>query len=113
MNVYGYLRTSLVAQVYGIEAQRREILAIYPDAVFVKEHASGRAGSNRPKFDALLERVCAEEAVLVVSRLDRLGRSTVEVLRTVERVTACGGHIVVLQMGVDTRTVTGKLVLTV
>ena len=36
------------------------------------------------------------------SRLDRLGRSTVEVLRTLERVTACGGHIVVHVNGIKT-----------
>ena len=113
MTTYGYLRTSTADQIYGIEAQRTEILASYRDAVFFEEHASGKAGSNRPQFEAVLSRVCQEKAVLVVSRLDRLGRSTVEVLKTLERVTGCGGHIVVLQMGVDTRTTTGKLVLTV
>jgi DNA invertase Pin-like site-specific DNA recombinase len=113
MKIYGYLRTSTDDQVYGIEAQRDEILAAYPEAVFCEEHASGKAGSNRPEFDALLDRVCAEKAVLVVSRLDRLGRSTIEVLKTLERVTSSGGNIVVLQMGVDTRTTTGKLVITV
>jgi DNA invertase Pin-like site-specific DNA recombinase len=113
MAVYGYLRTSTIDQVYGIEAQRREILTAYPEAVFFEEHASGKAGSTRPQFEEVLRRVCTEKAVLVVSRLDRLGRSTVEVLRTLERVTGCEGNIVVLQMGVDTRTTTGKLILTV
>lgn len=113
MTIYGYLRTSTAGQVYGIEAQRQEILAVHPDAVFFKEHASGKAGGNRPEFEKVLRLVCEEQAVLVVSRLDRLGRSTVEVLSIVEQVTRSGGHIVVLQMGVDTRTATGKLVLTV
>lgn len=111
--IYGYLRTSTVGQVYGIEAQRVEIRGTYPDAMFYEEHASGKAGSRRPQFEAVLRRVCEEKAVLVVSRLDRLGRSTVECLRTLEQVTACGASVVVLQMGVDTRTTTGKLVLTV
>lgn len=57
--------------------------------------------------------MCDEKAVHVVYRLDRLGRTTIEVLRTVELVAECGGDIVALQMGVDTRTATGKLVLTV
>ena len=51
MKVYGYLRTSTVGQIYGIEAQRQEILASYPQAEFFEEHASGKAGSNRPEFD--------------------------------------------------------------
>ena len=53
VNAYRYLRASTVDQVYGIEAQRAEIQSAYPEAVFYEEPASGKAGSNRPQFEAV------------------------------------------------------------
>lgn len=112
MAVFGYLRTSTTDQIHGIEAQRTTILAKYPDAEFFVEHASGKSVKKRPVFESLLRRVCDEHAKLVVSKLDRLGRSTKDVLQSVERITACGGSLDIMNLG-DTSTPMGRFMLTV
>ena len=53
VHAYRYLRASTVDRVYGIEAQRAEIQSACPEAVFYEEPASGKAGSNRPQFEAV------------------------------------------------------------
>src|ERR1043166_9301077 len=53
-----------------------------------------------------------EGDVLVVCKLDRLARSTQHLLEIVERVRRTGAHLNVLNLGMDTSTATGKLLLT-
>lgn len=113
MTTYAYLRTSTADQVYGLEAQRREVLAAFPDAVIFEEHASGKAGTKRPQFELALHAACSSKGVLVVTKLDRLGRSTREVLATVDTIQRCGAALVILGLAVDTRTPTGRFTLTV
>jgi DNA invertase Pin-like site-specific DNA recombinase len=48
----------------------------------------------------------------VVCKLDRLARSTQHLLEIVERVRCKGAHLQVLNLGMDTSTATGKLLLT-
>ena len=112
MAVYGYLRTSTSDQKLGIEAQRQAILAKYPAAIFLEEHASAKDRAGRPVFSALLERVCAEKAILVVSKLDRLCRDTRDALDIAECVRDCGASLDILNVGDVTGTV-GTLILTI
>ena len=113
VSIYGYIRTSTVDQEHGIEAQRSAIMAVHPDAEIFEEHASGKAGSGRPQLEAALARVCQEHAILVVTKLDRLGRSVREVLATVDRIERCGGTLEILALGVDTSTPNGRFMLTI
>ena len=46
-----------------------------PDVNIVGEKASGKAGTDRPRYDALLAKL-ADGDKLVVWKVDRLGRST-------------------------------------
>jgi DNA invertase Pin-like site-specific DNA recombinase len=50
--------------------------------------------------------------VLVVCKLDRLARSTQHLLEIVECVKRKGAHLNVLNLGMDTSTATGKLLVT-
>lgn len=50
---------------------------------------------------------------LVATRMDRLGRSTVQLLQLVEELTKKDIYLVILNLGIDTRTPTGKFFLTV
>ena len=48
-----------------------------------EEKKSGKAGTKRPEFEAALAYLRPED-VLVVWKLDRLGRSLVEMMRTID-----------------------------
>lgn len=110
---YGYLRVSTFEQDHGVDAQKSAIGKTVDVDEWFEERASGKDIGGRPVFQELLDRACAEGATIVVSKLDRLGRSVVDVLNVFEQVHKCGGGIKVLDMGIDTTTPAGKLMLTI
>ena len=80
---------------------------------FVDEGISG-AKASRPRLNALKSTIARGRVDLVaVWRLDRLGRSVVHLLRTLDEWTQQGVEFVSLRdSGVDTTTPTGRLLLT-
>ena len=110
MNV-GYARTSTVDQLAGLEAQERDLRAAGCEKLF-SERVSSVA--KRAQLEAALEFV-RDGDVLTVAKPDRLARSTGDLLALVNRLEAKGVGLVVLSMGgqqVDTRSSTGKLMIT-
>src|SRR6185312_5280938 len=79
------------------------------DRVF-KEQVSSVA--KRAQLEAALDYV-RDGDTLVVSKLDRLARSTQHLLGIADRVKRKGAHLHILNLGMDTGTATGKLLLTV
>ncbi|RQQ46446.1 recombinase family protein [Burkholderia stagnalis] len=81
----------------------------------VEETISGSvAAMERPKFRALVEHKLERSDALVVTKLDRLGRNTSDVLTTIDRLTGMGVRLHCLALeGVDLTSATGKLHLTV
>src|SRR5437763_8772603 len=104
----GYARTSTLDQTAGFEAQLGELAQAGCEKVF-REQVSSVA--PRAQLEAALEYI-REGDVLVVCKLDRLARSTQHLLEIVERVKRKGAHLHVLNLGMDTSTATGKLLLT-
>ena len=107
----GYARTSTVEQEAGLAAQERDLRAAGCEKLFAERISSV---APRAKLDAGLEFV-REGDTLVVCKPDRLARSTADLLAIVSKLEAKGVGLVVLSMGgqkVDTRTATGKLMLT-
>lgn len=80
----------------------------------VEETVSGStAAADRPMFGKLLDRL-DEGDTLVVTKLDRLGRNTTDVLKTVERLAQIGVQLHCLALkGTDLTSPAGKLHLTV
>jgi len=80
----------------------------------VEETISGSVpAAERPGFAKLLDRL-DEGDKLIVTKLDRLGRNTTDVLGTVERLGAMGVHVHCLALkGVDLTSASGKLHMTV
>lgn len=103
----GYARTSTTGQQAGFEAQLRDLEAAGCDKVF-KEQVS--AVGEREQLEAALSHV-REGDSLVVTKLDRLARSTRHLGEIVERLKAESVDLVILALGVDTSTPTGKLML--
>src|SRR4051794_12804801 len=107
----GYARTSTAEQEAGLAGQERDLKAAGCDKVFAERVSSV---TRRDRLEAALEFV-REGDVLVVCKPDRLARSTADLLTIIGRLEAKGVGLIVLSMGgqrVDTRTTTGKLMLT-
>ena len=105
----GYARTSTLEQVAGFEAQVKELEAAGCEKLF-KEQVS--AVGKRSQLDAVLDYV-REGDTLVVTKLDRLARSTSHLLEIASRVQAKGASLQVLNLGMDSSTATGRLLFTV
>ncbi|CAG9244914.1 recombinase family protein [Paraburkholderia caribensis] len=78
----------------------------------VTESISGSvAASERPGFASLLDRLEAGD-VLLVTKLDRLGRNAMDVRATVERLTEMGVRVHCLALGgVDLTSAAGKMTM--
>lgn len=110
MTLLAYTRVSTVSQSDGL--QRDAVIAagveerhVYSDVI-----SGGSVGSSRPGFAALLAYARPDDEI-VVWRIDRLGRSLLDVLSTVEDLQARGIQIRSLQDGIDPSTSTGKMML--
>lgn len=106
----GYARTSTAEQEAGLEAQHRDLSAAGVEKLF-SEQVSSVDTTKRAQLDAALDYL-RDGDCLVVTRLDRLARSVAHLLTLVERIEAKGAALRILNMGVDTSTPTGKLMLT-
>lgn len=114
MAVFGYGRVSTGQQT--TENQRLELehagYQIEFDYWFADEGVSGKvAARQRPAFKRMLDQIRRDE-MLVVSKLDRLGRDAIDVLQTVRQLGERGIKVVVLQLGSTNLTSSaGKLLL--
>ena len=108
----GYGRTSTSDQQAGLAAQERDLRAVGAEKVFTEQVSSM---AQRSALKACLEFV-REGDVLVVTKPDRLARSTAELLTVEADLSKRGIGLIVLSMGgerLDTRNPTSKLMLTI
>ncbi len=113
--IWGYARTSTDDQKAGLEDQRTKLQAAGCDRVFVEEASAGE-GRDRPKLDTLIGDLLDRDDVLVVTKLDRLARSTSDLLRIVRQLDKLGAALRILDLSgsdTDTRSPMGRLLLTV
>jgi DNA invertase Pin-like site-specific DNA recombinase len=107
--IVGYARTSTVDQIAGFDAQLKELHAVGCKKVFQEQVASV---GERVHLAAALEFV-REGDVLVVTKLDRLARSVADLMAIMQTIDRKNVALRVLNLGMDTQTPTGKLMLTV
>ena len=98
-HVYGYARVSAAHQ--DLEMQIEELQRYGVDKLFC-EKISGKNVNDRTEFKQLLEVVQPGDTV-VGYKLDRMGRSISDVLKTYESFTERGIHLICLSEGIDTR----------
>lgn len=111
--VFAYCRVSTTDQV--TENQRREIAAAgftIDKRRLVEESISGSvAAAERPGFQKLMDKM-EEGDVLVVTKLDRLGRNAMDVRATVEKLAGMGVRVHCLALGgVDLTSAAGKMTM--
>lgn len=110
--VYGYCRVSTKQQTngYSLDAQEKEILEKYDNAIIYKESYTGTK-LDRPVFTNLLS-MLKENDILVVSKLDRFARNTVEGIEVVEELFKRNISIHILNIGLLENTPMGRFFLT-
>jgi hypothetical protein len=109
--IVGYARTSTLDQLAGLESQERELRDAGCERTFL-EQVSSVDTAARAQLAAALDFV-RDGDVLAVTKLDRLARSVPDLLAILDRIAAKGASLRILNLGIDTATPTGKLMLTV
>lgn len=106
--IYGYARVSTTEQ--SPDAQVDALRAAGAARVFT-DYGSG-ASMRRPELQRLLGQLDAGD-VLAVWRIDRLGRSAADLVRTVSELGEQGIEFRSLTEGIDTTTAGGEMVFTI
>lgn len=102
-----YVRVSTAEQN---ETRQKEALKKYDIDKWFIEKASGK-DTNRPRLQEMLEYI-REDDTVYVKEFSRLGRSTADLLNTVQQIEDVGAKFVSLKENFDTKTPTGKLQMT-
>ena len=118
-----YARVSTQMQAtdgMSLDAQERELRAAatfagYTEMELVREEGrSGKSIKGRPALRGALERLDNGTAsALIVTRVDRLARSTKDFLNIIDRANQKGWRLVMLDLNLDTSTYQGRFVVTI
>ena len=113
--VFAYCRVS--SHEHTTENQRKEIEAagfsIKPQRLIEEQISGSVAASERPGFTRLLDRMETGD-VLIVTKLDRLGRNAMDVRKTVKQLATSDIRVHCLALGgVDLTSPAGKMTMQV
>ncbi len=106
--IFGYARVSTSEQ--NLDTQL-DTLTKYGCHHIFQDKISGTT-SSRPSLDDMLTRL-REGDTVVVAKLNRLGRSTTHIINLVTEFASKGIYFKALDLGVDTSTPSGKLILSI
>ncbi|EKP0309474.1 recombinase family protein [Aeromonas veronii] len=105
MAIIGYARVSTTGQ-----SLEQQLIALAECEKVFHEQVSG-SKTDRPQLQAMLEFARSGD-VLKVTKLDRLARNTRHLLEITDQLHAKGVTLQIQNLGIDTATPTGKLMLT-
>ena len=105
---YGYARVSTVSQ--DLESQLQSLENEGCDKIYSEKFTGTKA--DRPKFNEVLS-LLKEGDTLVVTKLDRFARSTVDAIRTVKVLFDKGVKVHILNMGLVEDKPTGRLIFNI
>lgn len=103
-----YIRVSSVGQNLDVQREKAVAAGVAPENIF-EEKKSG-TNTNRPALKEAL-RFVRKGDTFIVSRIDRLARSTVDLLNIVNELQAKGVFLHVLDQSLDTSTPAGRAML--
>lgn len=107
-SILGYARVSTLGQDLDVQVAALAAAGVDGDRVY-SDKLSGAANTTRPGLAALLD-YAREGDTVVVTAIDRLGRSAAEVTRTIADLGQRRILLRALREGVDTGTPTGRAV---
>ena len=108
MSKVGYGRVSSVGQ--SLDVQLDKLNAVGCDTIFKETHTG--TTDQRAQLQAMMQYVRKGDT-LYVTKLDRLGRSTLHLTQIFDKLEMQGVDIVVLDQNIDTTTPIGKLLFNV
>jgi len=103
MALVGYARVSSIGQSLEVQLDKLK----HCKKIF-QEKKSAAAAGKRPQLEACLEYV-REEDTLVVTRLDRLARSTLHLCQIADELKRKGVELQVIDQNINTADATGRL----
>jgi len=109
MSVIGYARVSSTSQDTTIQIEKLRSAGC---ELIREEKASGRSRDDRSELQTILDFIRPGDTLVVV-KLDRLGRSTRDVLNLVHELDEKGAFLRVLEPDISTQGPMGKVMLTV
>ncbi len=110
MRLFGYARVSTSQQSLDIQLKALKSAGVKPSRIF-SDKASG--SNNERKGLELLQMKVEEGDVLLVKKLDRLGRDTSEMISLIKLFDEMGVAIKFLDDGISTEGEMGKMVVTI
>lgn len=110
--IYGYARISSKKQLMGnsLEDQEKDLRKHGCEEIHTEQFTG--TTKNRPVFNIIMSKL-KENDTLIVTKLDRLARSTQEGLEIVQTLINKGVKLIILNMGTFDNTPTGRLSLTI
>jgi DNA invertase Pin-like site-specific DNA recombinase len=109
MTRIGYARVSALDQDHGTQEARLKAAGC---EIIRAEKVSGKGREGRDELASILEFIRAGDELVVV-KMDRLGRSTRDVLNLVHELEAKGAALTVLEPTFSTKDATGSILVTV
>jgi DNA invertase Pin-like site-specific DNA recombinase len=95
--IYGYMRVSTVGQIKGNSLEEQERILRQNGAMILFWDAFTGTKTSRPNFNKLLE-ILEEGDTLVITKLDRFARNTVEGIGVVQHLLERGVRVNILNM---------------
>jgi DNA invertase Pin-like site-specific DNA recombinase len=110
MRLFGYARVSTNQQSLDIQVKALKEAGVGAGRIFTDK----ASGSDRDREGLRMLRVKVEEGdVILVKKLDRLGRDTADMIALIKEFDAMGVSIRFLDDGISTEGATGKMVVTI
>ncbi|TQV87364.1 recombinase family protein [Aliikangiella coralliicola] len=110
--IFAYARVSTAEQ--NLDSQLKELRTVCSEQNIVTEKASGTNTTGRPNFNNLIDNTLRSGDLLYVQRLDRLARSTSDLLKIVGKLEKKGVDLIIMDNpDLDTTTSTGKMMFTI
>jgi DNA invertase Pin-like site-specific DNA recombinase len=108
----GYARISTSDQDASMQVEALISAGVDPKRIFTDELSGARGAKERPGMKALMD-YAREDDDVYFWRLDRIGRSVVDVLNTVNEFTSRGVRLHSIMDSLDPTTVQGKMQLAI
>ena len=112
MGIYGYARVSTAEQNTAAQATALTTAGVAACDLIAETVSGAVPAARRPLLALLLGRLAAGD-VLAVAKLDRLGRDAADLLGVLADLDRRGVTVRLLDMGADTSTAAGRLVVAV
>lgn len=110
MRLFGYARVSTSQQSLELQTKALETAGVTPARIF-SDKATG-SNADRPGLQTLQMKV-EEGDVILVTKLDRLGRDTADMIQIVKQFDAMGVSVRFLDDHISTEGTMGRMVVTI